>query len=61
MQIANGYIEYVDIITGEILSPIWIASKRPIYWPVYFSRRKHGDEVKGVDETRQIMKKTIQL
>ena len=45
----KGYMIYVDILTGEKLSSIWLANMDLFYWSVCLSRRRGGDFVKVVD------------
>ena len=41
-------VEYMDILTGEILSSIKVAKMDLIYWSVRLSSRKERDGVKSV-------------
>ena len=42
-------IEYVDILTRENLSSMYIANMDFIYWSVCLSSRKGSNDVKGME------------
>ena len=44
MYVAGMDIEYVDIVTVEFMSPIYVANIVLRYWLIRFSMVKEGDE-----------------
>ena len=54
-------LEYVDILTREILSPISVANTVLGYWPIRSSMVRGGDRVKSKKGGGRGYTKTIQF